>query len=491
MPDILEEWIIEADIKSMQTAMESGKIRSEDLVNVYLNRIQKYSSLHTIIEINPDAVEIAISLDKERVDKGSRGPLHGIPILLKDNIDTYDKMHTSAGAVALAGSFAVEDSFVASQLRSAGAVLLGKANMTEWANFMSPTMWAGYSSRGGLTMNPYGPGELFVGGSSSGSAAAIAANLAAAAIGTETTGSIICPASQNFVVGLKPTIGLISRSGIIPISNSQDTPGPMTRTVEDAAIILGVMTGVDERDSSTLSSLNQSFKDYTQFLDRNFLKKARIGIPRFYYQNLDLERLAIMESAITILKKEGATVIDPVILPCEQVEWNFDVKRHEFKKYVNDYLSKLPASVPVRTLSEVIEFNNKHADIALKYGQSRLIWCDETSGSLTEPDYLESKRKNEEYARTQGIDYVLEQHSLDALLLPGNFDGCDIAGRAGYPLITVPAGYSTKGSTTSEGWITKGPFGITFSGSSFSEPTLIKLAYAYEQATRHRFPPEL
>ncbi|MBP1989769.1 amidase [Paenibacillus eucommiae] len=445
--------------------------------------------MNTIIEINPDAVKIAMSLDKERTEKGSRGPLHGIPILLKDNIDTFDNMHTSAGAVALAESFALKDSFVAEQLRSAGAVLLGKANMTEWANFMSDTMWAGYSSRGGLTMNPYGPGELFVGGSSSGSAAAIAANLAAAAIGTETTGSIICPSSQNFIVGLKPTIGLISRTGIIPISNSQDTPGPMTRTVKDAAILLGVMTGVDERDSSTLSSVNQSFKDYTQFLDRNFLKRARIGIPRFYYQNLDPERLAIMESAITLLIDEGATVIDPVVLSCEQVQWNFDVKRHEFKKYVNDYLSKLPVSVPVHTLSELIEYNTKHADVALKYGQSRLIWCDETSGSLNEPEYLESKKKNEMYARTEGIDYVLEKHSLDALLLPGNYEGTDIAGRAGYPLITVPAGYATHGSTTSEGWITKGPFGITFSGTSFSEPTLIKLAYAFEQATKHRFPP--
>jgi amidase len=489
--NMLEEWIIEADIKSMQAAMESGKLKSEDLVNVYLNRIQRYSTLNTIIEINPDAVEIAKSLDKERADKGSRGSLHGIPILLKDNIDTSDNMHTSAGTVALAESFAVADSFVASQLRSAGAVLLGKANMTEWANFMSPTMWAGYSSRGGLTMNPYGPGELFVGGSSSGSAAAIAANLAAAAIGTETTGSIVCPASQNFVVGLKPTVGLISRSGIIPISNSQDTAGPVTRNVEDAAILLGVMTGIDERDSSTLSSLNQAFKDYTQFLDRNFLKKARIGIPRFYYQSLDSERLAIMESAIAILKKEGATIIDPVSLPCERVEWNFDVKRHEFKKYVNDYLSKLPASVPVHSLSEVIEFNNKHAAATLKYGQSRLLWCDETRGSLTEPDYLESKRKNEEYARTQGIDYALEQHRLDALLLPGNYEGADIAGRASYPLITVPAGYATNGSITSEGWMTKGPFGIIFSGAAFSEPTLIKLAYAFEQATKHRFPPEL
>ncbi|MCY9659996.1 amidase family protein [Paenibacillus chondroitinus] len=489
MQDLLDKWIIEADFNSMQTAMESGNMTSENLVNVYLDRIQRYSGLNAIIEINPDAIDIARALDKERACTGSRGPLHGIPLLLKDNIDTHDNMHTSAGAVALADSYAVEDSWVAAQLRSAGAVLLGKANMTEWANFMSSTMWAGYSSRGGLTLNPYGPGEFFVGGSSSGSAAAIAANLAAAAIGTETTGSIICPASQNFIVGLKPTVGLISRAGVIPISNSQDTPGPMTRTVKDAAILLGVLAGVDERDSSTFESVNRSYKDYTQFLDNSFIKKARIGIPRFYYQNLDPERLAIMEAAIALLKKEGATVVDPVSLPCELVNWNFDVKRHEFKKYVNDYLARLPASIPVHSLSEVIAFNQNHTDVALKYGQSRLIWCDETSGSLEDTEYLESKRKNEEYSRAQGIDAVLKQHDLDALLLPGNYDGTDIAGRAGYPLITVPAGFASVGSTTSEGWITKGPFGVVFSGSAYSEPVLIKLAYAYEQATKYRFPP--
>ncbi|MGW9129204.1 amidase family protein, partial [Paenibacillus chitinolyticus] len=258
------EWILEADIASMQAAMEAGTLCSEDLVEVYLERISKYDTwLRSIIEINPEALEIAKALDTERKSKGSRGPLHGIPIVLKDNIGTGDKMHTSAGSVALANSYASEDSVVARQLRLAGAVLLGKANMTEWANYMSKTMWAGYSSRGGLTLNPYGPGELFVGGSSSGSAVAVSANLVAAAIGTETSGSIISPASQNGIVGLKPTVGLVSQSGIIPLTRSMDAAGPMARTVQDVAIVLG--------------ALNDDGTVYTTFLDKTFLRQARIG----------------------------------------------------------------------------------------------------------------------------------------------------------------------------------------------------------------------
>lgn len=328
----LEKWIIEADIISMQTAMEAGLLCSEDLVNVYLDRIGKYDTeLRSILEVNPDALEIARVLDKERTEKGSRGQLHGIPILLKDNIDTHDNMHTSAGSVALANSFAAKDSFVASQLRAAGAVLLGKANMTEWANFMSGSMWAGYSSRGGLVLNPYGPGELFIGGSSSGSAAAVAANLAAAAIGTETSGSIISPASQTCLVGLKPTIGLVSRTGIIPITNSQDTAGPMTRTVTDAAILLGALTGADERDAVTLTGAKHAYRDYTPFLDADYIKQARIGVPRFYYEHLDEDRLAVIEAAITDLKEVGATIIDPVELACEQTDWQWHVLRYEFK----------------------------------------------------------------------------------------------------------------------------------------------------------------
>jgi amidase len=278
----MEKWMIEADIASMQSAMEAGWLSSEELVKLYLARIERYDGeLRSILEVNPDAIEIAKALDKERSEQGSRGSLHGIPILLKDNIDTHDNMHTSAGSVALANSYAAADSFVASQLRAAGAVLLGKANMTEWANFMSSSMWAGYSSRGGLVLNPYGQGELFIGGSSSGSAAAAAANLGAAAIGTETSGSIISPASQTSLVGIKPTIGLVSRSGIIPITNSQDTAGPMARTVADAAILLGALTGADEKDEVTVTGAKHAYRDYTPFLDADYLKQARIGIPRY------------------------------------------------------------------------------------------------------------------------------------------------------------------------------------------------------------------
>lgn len=487
-----KEWIVEADIARMQAAMEAGSIRSEDLVNAYLERIRSYDGkLKSIIEINPDAIAIAQALDRERKEKGSRGKLHGIPILLKDNIDTHDRMHTSAGSIALANSIAAQDSFVASRLREAGAVLLGKTNMTEWANFMSDTMWAGYSSRGGLVLNPYGPGELFVGGSSSGSAAAVAANLAAAAIGTETSGSIISPASQNSVVGMKPTVGLISRSGIIPLAHSQDSAGPIARTVTDAALILGALTGVDDRDELTSSAVNHSYRDYTQFLDADFLRHARIGIPRFYYRHLDQARLNIVEAAIAALQQRGATIVDPVRLPCEQTEWDLNVLRYEFKKDLNDYLANLDDSVPVHSLKEVIAYNAKHADIALKYGQNRLIWCEETSGTLSEEAYLESKRKNREMARDQGIDYALREHHLDALMFLGNERGSDLAARAGYPSITVPAGYAKSGISAPGGYTTKGPQGVTFVGTAFSEPTLLKIAYGFEQATRHRVPPWL
>jgi amidase len=488
----LEEWIIEADIAGMQSAMESGQLSSEELVKLYLDRISRYDTkINSILEINPDALEIAKALDKERKEKGSRGRLHGIPILLKDNIDTHDKMHTSAGSVALAESFAAKDSFVASQLRAAGAVLLGKANMTEWANFMSNTMWAGYSSRGGLVLNPYGPGELFIGGSSSGSAAAVAANLCAAAIGTETSGSIISPACQTSLVGIKPTIGLVSRSGIIPITHSQDTAGPMARTVTDAVIILGALTGADERDAVTLSGANRSYRDYTPFLDAAYLQHARIGIPRFYYKDLDEARLAIVEAAIEVLRNAGATIVDPVALPCEQTAWDANVMRYEFKKYLNDYLANLDETVPVHSLRELIAYNIEHAEAALKYGQGVLEWSEETSGTLTEQEYLDSKIKDKEMAGKRGIDFVLEKHQLDALLFLGNEGGDDLAARAGYPVITVPGGFAKSGVIAPGGYTTKGPQGITFVGTAFSEPTLIKIAYGFEQATRHRVPSTL
>jgi amidase len=488
----LEEWIIEADIRSMQHAMEAGAFRAEDLVQVYLDRIAKFDSrIHSILELNPDALEIARMLDVERRDQGIRSMLHGIPILLKDNIDTCDKMHTSAGSLALADSIASEDSFVAHQLRLAGAILLGKANMTEWANFMSSTMWAGYSSRGGLVLNPYGPGELFIGGSSSGSAAAVAANFAAASIGTETSGSIIGPAFRNCLIGIKPTVGLISRSGIIPLAHSQDTAGPMARTVADAAILLGALTGVDPQDEATIPLAERAYRDYTPFLDRSYLQRARIGVPRYYLQNLDPSRMAIVEAAIEVLRKEGATIIDPIELPCEKTKWDFNVMRYEFKKDLNDYLGKLADHIPVHSLKDVIEFNQLHADATLKYGQDILIYCEETSGTLSEVAYLNSKRLNEEMSREYGIDYALKTYALDALLFLGDEGGADLAARAGYPSITVPAGFAKDGIIARGGYNTRGPQGITFVGTACSEPTLIRIAYGYEQATQYRFPPVL
>ncbi|GAA0134061.1 amidase family protein [Paenibacillus sp. YSY-4.3] len=488
----LKEWIIEANMDMMQRAMEKGEISSEELVAAYLERIDRYDHrLKSVIEVNPEAMDIARALDRERKERGSRGGLHGIPILLKDNIGTHDQTRTSAGSIALADSIPKEDSSVALQLRAAGAVLLGKANMTEWANFMSSTMWAGYSSRGGQTLNPYGPGEIFIGGSSSGSAAAVAAGLAAAAIGTETTGSIISPASHNCIVGIKPTVGLISRHGIIPLTETQDTPGPMARTVADAAIILGALTAQDPRDAATMSKDRLALSDYRPFLDRTYLARARIGIPRYYYRQLDEGRLALVEQAIHVLEAEGATIIDPVVLPCEGQEWDFNVLLFEFKKYLNDYLKKLPETVNARSLEDVIRFNEQHAEAALKYGQDMLLSSNRTSGTLTEQAYLDSKRRNLELAGRQGIAAAIEQYHLDALLILGDDDVNDLAARAGYPSITVPAGFVSEGVITPEGYTTKGPHGITFVGTAFSEPILIRLAYGFEQATLHRLPPDL
>ncbi|WP_152393562.1 amidase family protein [Paenibacillus guangzhouensis] len=486
------DWLIEADIEQMQAAMASGELSAVELVQFYLDRIEQYDKkLDTILEINPDALAIAEALDAERQRNGSRGPLHGIPILVKDNIDTHDRMHTSAGSIALANSYAAEDSFVAAKLRSAGAILLGKANMTEWANFMSSTMWSGYSSRGGLVLNPYGPGEIFVGGSSSGSGASIAANLAAAAIGTETSGSIISPASQNGIVGIKPTVGLVSRSGIIPIAISQDSAGPMTRTVRDTAILLGALTGVDPRDPATASSEGHAYTDYTQFLDADYLPHARIGVPRCYIRDLDQDRRNLIEAAIEVLRDKGATIVDPVTLPCEHAAWGSNIMRYEFKKGLNDYLARLDDTVPVRTLADVIQYNEAHASLALKYGQDVLTWAEETRGDLTEPEYRESLARNKALAADQGIDYVLQEHQLDALVLLGCEDGVDLAAMAGYPVITVPGGYAENGVTAPGGYNTKGPQGITFIGTAYSEPTLLKIAYSYEQATRHRVQPSL
>ncbi|RIX48710.1 amidase [Paenibacillus nanensis] len=484
----LKEWIVEADILMLQSAMEEGRYSSEELVKAYIGRIEQLNPLiHAVLELNPDAVDIAKALDAERRDRGSRGPLHGIPILLKDNIDTHDRMHTSAGSIALADSIAPADSTVARKLREAGAVLLGKTNMTEWANFMSSRMPAGYSSRGGQVLNPYGPGELFVSGSSSGSAAAAAASLAAAAIGTETAGSIVGPACQHALAGIKPTVGLVSRAGIIPISYNQDTAGPLARTVSDAAVLLGALTGADERDGWTLASEGKYYRDYTVFLDAEYVKQARIGIPRAYYEHLDDERLAIMERAIADLRSLGAAIVDDLPLPVVTDNWNQGAVSYEFKQGLNHYLSGLSPSAPVRSLSELIAYNESHAERALRYGQDVLTASEAVD--MTEEQYLREQESYKEKARREGIDYLLEHYRLDALLLPGDADGKYMAARMGYPLICVPAGYSEHGIIDPDGDPTKGPFGVIFSGAAFSEPTLIKLAYGYEQATKHRVRP--
>lgn len=479
-----DAWLVEATIPALQRTMAEGKLTARQLVLACLDRIARIDregpALNTILELNPDALFIAEALDVERARQGPRGPLHGIPVVVKDNIDTADKMHTSAGSLALADSYAPEDSFVAAQLRRGGAIILGKANMTEWANFMTVNMPAGYSSRGGQVLNPYGPGKFTPGGSSSGSGAAVAAGLVAAAVGTETSGSILSPASANSVVGIKPTVGLVSRHGIVPIMHTQDTAGPLARTVEDAAIMLGVLVGVDERDPATLGSAGRvpAPADYTRFLDADGLKGARLGIPRDLYEKLDADRLALMNAATEAMRREGAEIIDPVTLPVAKEKLDNVAMVYEFKPNLNAYLRRLSPSVPVHSLRELIAFNLRRPESLLKYGQTLLVEADSKSGTLTEPEYIRSLLRNFHLATARGIDAAIDEYHLDALVVPGNY-GAGIAARAGYPSVSVPGGYTPEGH----------PLGVTFTARAYSEPTLIRLAYAFEQATTLRRPP--
>ncbi|WP_274365374.1 amidase family protein [Paenibacillus thermotolerans] len=478
-----ETWLPERTISELRLAMEQGEVTSEELVMMYVMRIVNHDRdglrINSVLEINPDAYGIARERDEERKAGRVRGPLHGIPIVIKDNIDTADRMHTSAGSIALSESFAERDATVAAKLREAGAVLLGKTNMTEWANFMSDHMPNGYSSRGGQVLNPYGPGLLDTGGSSSGSGAAAAASFASAAIGTETSGSIISPSSQHSLVGIKPTVGLVSRGGIIPISRSQDTAGPMARTVEDAAIVLTAIAGADLLDSATSEGSIRAAQDYTAYLDADALKGARIGVPRAYYKDLPEAALSVMEQAFEALRNAGAEVIDPVSFPSEADAWDYNVLKYEFKPDLNAYLSRTAPHVPVKSLADLISYNEKHADRALKYGQAILLESEATSGTLEEEEYKRARRTDLERSQAMGIDYVLKEHRLDAVVFPNNW-GCGIACKAGYPLITVPAGFNGQE-----------PIGITFTAGAYSEPALIKLAYAFERATLHRKPPVL
>ncbi|MFD2616027.1 amidase family protein [Terrilactibacillus laevilacticus] len=479
------DFILEASVLDMHQAMESGDISSKELVQMYLDRIENYDkkgpNINSILEVNPDALMIADKLDQQRPLIENRGPLYGIPVIIKDNIDTADHMHTSAGSVALANHTATEDAFIVKKLRDAGAIILGKANMTELANFVTEGMPNGYSSRGGQVLNPY-DSSFEVGGSSSGTGAAIAANFAAVGVGTETSGSILMPASVNSLVGIKPTIGLVSRAGIIPLSHTQDTAGPMTRSVTDAAILLNAIVGIDEKDDAAQLSLDRLPRDYMKYLNGDGLNGSRIGVDRRYLNSLSQEEQQLIDQALGDMKKAGAIIVESIIIPSKEELDHFDsiVMYHDFKMDINQYLNQLPPSMPVHSLSDLIEYNNAHADIALKYGQTILERSEKTSGDPFDPQYLADRALDIKLSRTNGIDPVMKEYELDALVFE-NAWGSDIAARAGYPSITVPAGYTNEGT----------PVGVTFTTMAFQEPKLFELAFAYEQQTKHRKAPTL
>ncbi|RSK27374.1 amidase [Bacillus sp. HMF5848] len=480
--ELANEWLVEATIEDLQRAMSTREISSKQLVMMYLHRIAQFDkqgpNINSVLEVNPQAIQIAEALDLERADTGPRSDLHGIPVLLKDNIDTGDDLHTSAGSLALRNHRAMKDSFVAKKLREAGAVILGKTNLTEWANFMTDNMPNGYSSRGGQVKNPYGPGSFDVGGSSSGSGAAVAANLCALAIGTETSGSILSPASSNSVVGIKPTVGLISRTGIIPISHTQDTAGPIARTVLDAAILLQLIVGKDETDPVTLTNPNANI-DYVKELKGSSIEGLRIGVPNdAYYEYLNEDEKDLMNAVLDTLRSLGATVIEDVKMPPVELPWDFNVLLYEFKTGLNAYLRHTNSYESVKNLADVIAFNEQHANDTLKYGQTLLIQAEETTGTLTEPTYINSLLNDQYICKEAGIDAVLEQNNLDILLFANNY-GAGIPAKAGYPSITVPAGYTNEGK----------PLGATFTSAAFKEMVLLKVAYAFEKATKYRKAP--
>ena len=488
----------ESTIAELQEGMKSGKYTARGIAETYLARIDALDkhgpSVNSVIEVNPDTLEIAEACDKERKAKGARGPLHGIPVLIKDNIDTADKMMTTAGSLALVGSKVPKDSVVAQKLREAGAVIIGKANLSEWANIRSRHSSSGWSGRGGQTKNPYALDRNPC-GSSSGSGAATSANFCAAAIGTETDGSIVCPSSANGLVGIKPTVGLVSRSGIIPISHTQDGAGPMCRTARDAATVLGALTGVDADDSATSASQGKSYTDYTQFLKADGLRGARIGVVRKAFGFMDAVD-KVMEAALEVLKKEGATLVDPADIETagKWSETETLVFMYELKADLNAYLARPGFSAPVKTLKDIIAFNEKNREKEMPYfGQDFFLKAEE-KGPLSSKEYIDALEKNHQVARKEGIDATMEKHNLDALVGPtggpawltdwvdGDHFGGGSSGAAavaGYPNITVPAGF-----------IFGMPVGISFFGRAWSEPVLIRLAYAFEQATKVRRPPK-
>ena len=491
----------EMGVAELQAAMTAGHLDAESLVQKYLARIQAIDrtgpTLRSVQEINPDAIPIARALDEERKAGRVRGPLHGIPILLKDNIATADKMETTAGALALVGARPREDSTIAQRLRQAGAVILGKASMSEWAYFKSTPGSSGWSARSGQARNPYVLNRTPC-GSSSGSAIAVAASLVTVSIGTETDGSIICPAGVNGVVGIKPTVGLTSRAGVIPISATQDTIGPFGRTVADAAAVLGALAGVDARDPATQASAGKWQSDYVKYLDLNGLRGARIGVPRDGYFGYSPKADAVVNQALEALRGGGAVIVDSVKIP------NFDraaltaaeliVLLYEFKAGVNAYLASVAPGAQVRTLDDVIQFNKRNPRENLPFFGQELLERAQAKGDLTEAEYLEALEKCRRLAGKEGFDAVMDEQQLDAMIAPtttpawpvdlvngDQFRGSSAKSAAlvGYPLVSVPAG-AAMGL----------PVGLTFMGRAWSEPTLIKLAYAFEQATKARRPPQ-
>ena len=490
----------DATIAELQAGMASGKYTSRSITVVYLQRIEaldkKGPGLRSVLETNPDALAQAAALDAERKAKGPRGPLHGIPILVKDNVATRDRMQSTAGSLALVGVSPPRDAFLVERLRAAGAVLLGKANLSEWANFRSTHSSSGWSGRGGQCRNPYAL-DRTPSGSSSGSAVAVAASLCAAAIGTETDGSIVSPSTCCSIVGIKPTLGLVSRAGVIPIAHNQDTAGPMARTVADAATLLGALSGVDPRDDATAASAGHSASDYSAALDPAGLKGARLGVCRSHFMGYSPGTDAVMEGAIDALKRLGAVIVDPAdIATAGQFDDSeFAVLLYEFKADLNRYLAEWAPGATAKTLADLIAFNDRNKGQEMPYFGQEIFTQAEAKGPLTDQDYLRALDKNHLLARTQGIDPVMAEHQLDALVAPtggppslidlvngdpgggGSFSGP--AAVAGYPHVTVPMGY-----------VAGLPVGLSFVGRPWSEAALIKFAYAFEQATKARRPPK-
>jgi amidase len=489
--------VVEATVADLQGRMAAGRLSARALAEAYLARIAAIDPrLRSVVEVNPDALAIADALDVERREKGARGPLHGIPVLLKDNVATADRMETTAGSLALLGARPPRDAFLVERLRAAGAVLLGKTNLSEWANFRSARSTSGWSARGGQTSNPYALDRNPC-GSSSGTGAAVAASLAAAGIGTETDGSIVCPSSATGLVGVKPTVGLVSRSGIVPISRTQDTAGPMARTVADAAALLGAIAGEDPSDAATAAGRGRAHADYGRFLDPGALAGARIGVARAGLRGVSPDVDRIVDEAVGVLRSRGAVVVDPADIPHlgEYDAAEMEVLLYEFKDGLNAWLREWAPGAPVKDLAELVAFDERNREREMPFFGQDLFERALAKGPLTDAAYRKALARCRRLARKEGLDAAFARHRVDAILAPTGgpawttdlvngdhfvLSSSTPAAVAGYPAVTVPAGQ-----------VFGLPVGITFMGPPWSEGRLLGLAHAYEQATRHRRPPGL